>query len=170
MTARILIVIGALIVFGGLNWQIAAKERLRANGRTMYLAMGPRDPRSLMQGDYMALNFDLARQVGSSVDLAYDQQYVAVLQLNDRGIGTAVRLEDGRPLSANEVRFRFRVRHGSVWLGTNAFFFQEGDEERFRLARFGEFRVSAEGEALLVDLRDAELKTMMRPARKQYPR
>ena len=50
------------------------------------------------------------------------------------------------------------MRIGSVWLGTNAFFFHEGDAERYRDARYGEFRVNEDGEAMLVDLRDKDLR------------
>ena len=37
-------------------WQ---KETLIANGRPIYIELAPVDPRSLMQGDYMALAFPL---------------------------------------------------------------------------------------------------------------
>jgi len=56
------------------------------------------------------------------------------------------------------LRFRFRLRGGRAWLGTNAFFFQEGDANRYRDARYGEFRLDRDsGEAVLVGLRDAKL-------------
>jgi uncharacterized membrane-anchored protein len=46
-------------------------------------------------------------------------------------------------------------------LGTNAFFFQEGDAERFSSARYGEFRVDrSSGEAVLVGLRDDALTAL----------
>lgn len=55
----------------------------------------------------------------------------------------------------------FRMRKGNVWLGTNAFFFEEGSEQRFAAARYGEFRVDAgSGEAVLVGLRDSALKPL----------
>jgi uncharacterized membrane-anchored protein len=59
------------------------------------------------------------------------------------------------------LKLRYRIRNGQVWLGTNAFFFQEGDAERFNAARYGEFRVDrASGEAVLVGLRDETLKAL----------
>ena len=59
------------------------------------------------------------------------------------------------------VRLRYRIRGGRVWLGTNAFFFEEGSAGRFTAARYGEFRVDrASGEAVLVGLRDAALRPM----------
>jgi uncharacterized membrane-anchored protein len=48
-----------------------------------------------------------------------------------------------------------------VWLGTNAYFFEEGTAQRFERARFGEFRIDREsGEAVLVGLRDEQLQEM----------
>jgi uncharacterized membrane-anchored protein len=50
-----------------------------------------------------------------------------------------------------------------VWLGTNAYFFEEGTAQQYEGARFGEFRVDREsGEAVLVGLADKALKRMGR--------
>jgi len=59
------------------------------------------------------------------------------------------------------LKLRYRIRNGKVWLGTNAFFFQEGDAERFSAARYGAFRVDrTSGEAVLVALLDETLKAL----------
>ena len=158
MITRGLLLFGAVLVFGGVNWQIANKERLRANGQTVYLELAPIDPRSLMQGDYMALNFAVARAISGVVSQEDSGSHAAILELDQRRVGAFVRLDDGAPLGPGELRFRFRMRNGSVWLGTNAFFFHEGDAERYRDARYGEFRVNEDGEAMLVDLRDKDLR------------
>jgi uncharacterized membrane-anchored protein len=165
---RILMLVGAVLVFGVINWQIATKERLRISGQTVYLELAPVDPRSLMQGDYMALDFALAREIRVALNPGTEPEpepederpRVAILQLDARRVGRFSRLDNGGPLSPGEVRFRFRIRNEQVWLGTNAFFMQEGDAERYRPARFGEFHVSDSGEAMLVDLRDAGLRKL----------
>ena len=55
----------------------------------------------------------------------------------------------------------FRIRGGRVWLGTDAYFFEEGTGDRYADARFGEFRFDpASGEAVLVGLRDGELNPL----------
>jgi uncharacterized membrane-anchored protein len=156
---------GAVLVFGVVNWQIATKERLRTGGQTVYLELAPVDPRSLMQGDYMALDFALAREIRAavsqgSINPEADGPLVAVLQLEARRVGHFSRLDNGGPLNPGEVRFRFRIRDAEVWLGTNAFFMQEGDADRYRSAHFGEFHVGDNGEAMLVDLRDADLRRL----------
>ena len=66
MITRVLIVLGALIVLASLNVSILGKERLKRDGQVTYLELAPRDPRSLMQGDYMALRFRLAQDIEST--------------------------------------------------------------------------------------------------------
>jgi uncharacterized membrane-anchored protein len=59
------------------------------------------------------------------------------------------------------LRMRYRVRDGRVWLGTNAFFFEEGSAARFAPARYGEFRINPDsGEAVLVGLRDGSFRKL----------
>jgi uncharacterized membrane-anchored protein len=71
-----------------------------------------------------------------------------------------VRFDDGSPLAPDQVRLRYRVREGEVRFATNAFFFQEGAAKRYEPARFGEFRVAADGEAILTGLRDAQTRDL----------
>ena len=140
----------ALLVLGAVNWSIVAKERIKTQGERVYLQLAPVDPRSLMQGDYMALRFALANSISTEASgrapLAVDAQGVATLNPS--------------PDTAR-LHIRYRVRNGQVWLGTNAYFFQEGTAERYTSARYGEFRVDREtGEAVLVGLRDESFKSL----------
>jgi uncharacterized membrane-anchored protein len=146
---RIVVLLATLAVLGAVNGSIFAKERIRSNGERIYLVLAPADPRSLMQGDYMALRFAIADQIDAAgaglADVAVDERGVA--QLVAKGTGT--------------LRLRYRVRGGRVWLGTNAYFFEEGSAARYANARFGEFRVDRDsGEAVLVGLRGADLEPL----------
>lgn len=147
---RNLVIAALLLVFVVVNASIYAKERLKTHGETVFLSLAPVDPRSLMQGDYMALRFTLANE------LPTDRSGSAPLLLDARRVGT---LDRGN--LPDSLRIRYRIRGQRVWLGTNAYFFEEGTAERYTAARFGEFRVDRDsGEALLVGLRDADLKPM----------
>ena len=55
--------LGALLVLGVVNAAIVGKETIKREGDTVYLPLAPVDPRSLMQGDYMALRFTLVREL-----------------------------------------------------------------------------------------------------------
>lgn len=181
--SRVLIALAALLVLGAVNQAILRKERIRSHGETVYLALAPVDPRSLMQGDYMALRFDLVRQLqsrGKTADpdsrrddlealptwnevqselVAPTQEgklALAPIKLDARRIGSLAASE-----AESDLKLRYRIRNGTIWLGTNAFFFEEGEAHRYSAARFGEFRVDrTSGEAVLVGLADAELRSL----------
>ncbi len=142
-TRRVLIVAATLLVLGGVNWSILAKERIKTNGELILLALAPVDPRSLMQGDYMALRFAIANHVPEdnrgSIALLVGADHVAVANPDQ---------------NAGGLRIRYRIRNGQMWIGTNAYFFEEGAAEKYAGARFGEFRVDRDsGEAVLVGLK-----------------
>jgi uncharacterized membrane-anchored protein len=139
---RVAIAAAVLLVLGVVNYSIFAKEIIRSHGERVLLELAPVDPRSLMQGDYMALRFTLANQIradtGGTVAVVLDENRVA-------------RLDPAA--SPDSLRLRYRIRQRQVWLGTNAYFFEEGDAERFAGARYGEFRVDRNtGEAVLVGM------------------
>jgi uncharacterized membrane-anchored protein len=149
---RTLIVLGALLVLGGVNYSIHAKEQVIRHGEVMYLDLAPVDPRSLMQGDYMALRFAVAAEIARR----RPEGNTVLLQLDSRRVARMT--ESGSPGS---LRVHYRMRNGAVWIGTNAYFFEEGAATRFALARFGKFRVdSRSGEAVLVALCDDQLKEL----------
>jgi uncharacterized membrane-anchored protein len=155
--SRALIVLAAVLVLGGVNYSIYGKEQIIANGEIIYLELAPVDPRSLMQGDYMALRFRLADSIQSARDSTMDdKQRFAELNVDNRRVASLVSGETNSPL-----RIAFRIRNGEVWLGTNAYFFEEGFADRYAMARYGEFRVDrASGDAVLVGLRDEELRRL----------
>jgi len=139
---------------------IAGKERLLARGDTVFLRLAPVDPRSLMQGDYMALNFDIGNQIRATraQDAQVPRDGVAVIRRDEQGVASFVRVHGAEPLSPGEQLLRYqtaRSRWGGmqVQVSTDAYFFQEGQGKRFAQAEYGEFRVGADGQALLVGLR-----------------
>jgi uncharacterized membrane-anchored protein len=145
---RALIIAATVLVLAAVNWSIVAKERIKTSGERIYLELAPVDPRSLMQGDYMALRFAIA--AGISAEAAGS----APLLVDARGVATL-----NPDPNANGLHIRYRIRNGQVWLGTNAYFFEEGTAERYSRARHGEFRLDRDtGEAVLVGLRDEKLQ------------
>lgn len=156
---RAAILAAAALVLVVANLAIWQKEDLVAKGRPVFVALAPVDPRSLLQGDYMRLNFRVPSPDGD-IGLSRAQRPSVVVRLDTRGVATAVRLDDGKPLAADEVRIELTPKDGRWILVTDAWFFAEGEAQRWAAARFGEFRVDAHGRALLVSLRGAELKAL----------
>jgi uncharacterized membrane-anchored protein len=155
---RWLTLLGAALVLGALNFSIVGKENIKRNGEVIYLRLAPVDPRSLMQGDYMALRFALVQELDKAVAGGAREGEVRFAEVSFAADRVAALADTAAPAT---LKLRYRIRHGQVWLGTNAFFFQEGDAQRFNGARYGEFRVDrVSGEAVLVGLRDEALKAL----------
>jgi len=162
---------GLLLVLGAVNVAVWQREQLLEHGTTVMLELAPVDPRSLMQGDYMALRFALAQKLlppGDGRAIATDGY--AVVQRDDRQVGSYLRpYRDGEALAANESRIRYRLRDRDVRIVTNAWFFKEGSGDVFAAARYGELRVAANGDALLTGMRDKDLKLLVAKDQKTKP-
>lgn len=157
---KLIVLLTGIGVLGLVNYSIYRKESLLASGRVVFLDLAPRDPRSLIQGDYMALRFRLQDDLWAHRNLRDGHIVVA---LDKRGIAAFRRLDNGTPLASDELRIRYRVRGDEVKLGTNAFFFQEGHEKYYRGARYGEARIDAGGEMLLSGMRGENLEKLGPP-------
>ena len=144
-----------LLVTNGLVWQ---KEKILRSAQSVLLPLAPRDPRSLMQGDYMVLRYKMAQKVDNQRGTATDG--FAVIKLNENNVGTFVDLWLGRKLGPKEQLLRYRYRNGQVRFGAESFFFQEGKGKLFERARYGELRVEESGDAILVGLRDDKLNKL----------
>lgn len=152
-----------LAILGAANWTIHERENLLAEGRLVLLELAPVDPRSLMQGDYMALRFKAADDAFGRGRLDKVDDGRIVVKLDERGVGRYVRRDAGEPLAGDESALRYRVRDGKVKFATNAFFFQEGHAKHYERARFGEMRVAPSGELLLTGLRGENLERLGPP-------
>ena len=156
------IILGAVLVLAAANYTIYDKEQLLAHGRVVLLELAPVDPRSLMQGDYMALRFQAVTDAFPFGDgrrqLPADGGIV--LKINEQNVGKFARLDGGQPLASDEIVIRYRLRNDQPKVATNAFFFQEGHAERYANARYGEFRVAANGDTILTGLRDGKYELL----------
>ena len=156
---RGLIAAGLALVVLGVNWTVWSREQLLGSGEVMLLELAPVDPRSLMQGDYMALNFRVAAQVPRGDDAAPSQGRVVMVR-GDDGVAVFNRIHAGGALAANERLLDYRVRERRVRIVTNGYFFEEGQAARFEAAQYGELRVAPDGKALLVGMRDKNLQAI----------
>jgi uncharacterized membrane-anchored protein len=148
-----------LLILAVVNGAIYSKEQLLARGETLLLELAPRDPRSLLQGDYMALRYRVADEIVAAIGQDVSDGR-AVMTRDAGGVARFTRLHGGETLSAGEQLLRFRKRGRVVRLASDAWFFQEGQAAQFEPARYGELKVDAGGEAVLVALRDAERRRL----------
>jgi len=176
--------LGLLAILIMMTINVVKYETHLATGDTVLLALAPVDPRGFMQGDYMALSYALERDVFDAIQPEYDNSepenldlesdefepdfriyepsegYV-IVSLDENRVGRFMRLADTNKrdnLAANELPIHYRIRHGSVQLATNAFFFQEGHAKAFEAAEYGLFRVNDKGEPLLTNMINGEFE------------
>ncbi len=158
---KLVLVVTGLAVLVFVNVIVFQRERLLEHGRVVRLELAPVDPRSLMQGDYMALEFAVAREAAPQVRGAGSTGGALVLTIDERGVGRFLRRDDGTSLAPAEARLRYRLRNDRVRLATDAWFFEEGQADAFAAARYGEFRVAPDGEALLARMLDEKLQPLV---------
>lgn len=166
-----LVILLALIAVNAGIWQ---KEQVLKQGAVMILQLAPVDPRSLMQGDYMALSYAITRSLQQEL---YRQRQVCdsepqvtclpvsgkiIVAVNEQRQVTQAQFDRGEPLKPDELRVNYHMNSGMLTVGTDAYFFQEGHGERFASARYGAFRVGEDGTALLTAMLDENGK-MIQP-------
>jgi uncharacterized membrane-anchored protein len=156
---RVTVLAGLVLILALFNWSVVRKEALLRDGKTLLIELAPVDPRSLIQGDYMRLEYRIARDISGHYEWPRDGQIV-VTAGEDNVAMFVRRHEEGTPLAAGEHLLLYRRRNRRIKIGTDAFFFQEGHAMRYDRAKYGELRVDASGDSLLIGLRDPERRLL----------
>lgn len=131
------------------NYAVVQNEDILRNGQPIVLRLAPVDPRSLMQGDYMALNYALMNelnwQVGGLDELRTKRKLYVLLNLQANNVASICRVE-------SEVPRHFAGCEEGIYLPTKSesgfhfvlpshqFFFPEGMAAHYQQAAYGEFR------------------------------
>ena len=146
-----IIVLLQVLLLGG---TVSMKENLLRTGQTVKLELAPIDPRSLMQGDYVRLNYKISRPPKGTIP---DGRYKVKLVLSKDGNGIhqfKSFYEKGMELGIEDVLITSWVRRGGrLVFGIESFFVPENTGlELERTAKYGIVKLSSTGDALLVDL------------------
>ncbi len=153
---HILMGVVGLLVLGFINFNIIQTEMHLTQGQVIFLQLAPADPRSLIQGDYMWLNYALNNEVRMRNDLPEKGQLV--LKLDAQNIATFDRAYQGEPLAPREILLNYRrQKYGDIRIGPESFFFQEGHADDYVRAKYAALRVTDNGQSLLIGLRSETL-------------
>ncbi|TVP90183.1 MAG: hypothetical protein EA348_06720 [Pseudomonadaceae bacterium] len=153
---------GWLLVILVAGYAIVGHERTLREGEFVLLELTPVDPRSLLQGDYMQLGFAIDRQLTNQQQRRETRAlppYVHIV-VDDQRRGRFLQVADWPAQEPNVLTLRLRRQGGQYSVGPNGYFFQEGTAERYEPARWGGFRVAANGHAMLVSLHDEGLEAL----------
>lgn len=160
--ARAAVALCGVLTLGVVNGLIWQKEDLIAHGRPVFVKLAPMDPRSLMQGDFMRINYALPPTPPvAGVAGPWQRRPRVAAALDARGVLQEAHLLDANEApGAGEQVLELSPVNGRWTLVSDAWFFEEGQEPVFRKATHGEFRVLPDGRALLVGLTDQDLRRL----------
>ena len=150
----ILIVVNLLLLIAYINYAIWSKEKTIQDGQLILLELAPVDPRSLMQGDYMELNYAITSNDNWT---EIDKRGYIVVKVNQQLIAEKVRMQkDKQPLYQGEYLINYTAP--TTWrlqIGAPSYFFQEGTASKFEIAKYGGLKIDNEGNSVLIGLYDA---------------
>ena len=160
-----LVLAGLVLVVGTANYTIRDRQQVVDSGQPILLELRPVDPRSLMQGDFMTLRYAEPLFPNAEARSTLPRRGAFIVKLDADSVATYARLDDGTPLATDEVRLKYKLLddRGTIRLGAESFFFEEGQADVYDAARYGVLHVDAAGNSVLVGLADEE-KVLLRPA------
>ncbi|MEM1358677.1 MAG: GDYXXLXY domain-containing protein [Bacteroidota bacterium] len=154
--ALILLNLGLLLAY--LCYYVVGKEKTLREGDLLLLELAPVDPRSLIQGDYMDLNYAISRGINN--DSIPRKGYV-VVRRNTEGVAEKLRLQPTTdPLAEGEYLINYTRPNWRINIGAESYFFQEGTASTYEAAKYGGLRVDNRGNSLLVGLYDEERRLL----------
>ncbi len=153
----IFVFLNLFLLTGYMVYAINHKEKTLADGTLVLFELAPVDPRSLMQGDYMSLNYKLTNDLSSKTKLK--RGYI-IVALDANRIATFRRVQETvQPLIDGEYVINFTNKDGFNFnIGAESFFFQEGTADKYDKAKYGAIKIDNLGSSLLVGLYDDQRK------------
>lgn len=147
---------------------IVKHEHHLANSHPIFVDLIPVDPRSLIQGDYMTLNYELFFSPDDDTfddeTLSQDSHVLAWVVLDEQRkvVKTVLSQQD---LVKNETAYPLRLNNrtnyrSGLYPATKSFMFAEGLGDCYQNARYAQFNVDSKGNPLLVDLVGDNLQSL----------
>lgn len=151
----ILLNLVALLVY--FNYSIMGKEKLLQNGQLVLLELAPVDPRSLMQGDYMSLRYEISQNL--DVENMPKRGY-CIVQIDNNKVAIRTRFQEKlTPLNESDYPIKYTCTDKwNISIGAESFFFQEGQSEKYEKAKYGGIKIDQQGNSLLIGLYDENQK------------
>ena len=177
---KILLIINIVILFVITGFSANKEENYKKLDSYFYLELTPVDPRSLLQGDYMTLNYDITDKVRDFIynnrTHIYDGEneneveeirelkkladakkaYIAV-RLDKNKVAKFVKVTKEKTDEKDLLFIAYKTDGFDVNINANSYLFQEGTGGKYQNARYS--KVVLVGNNLrLIDLRDKDFK------------
>lgn len=151
-----------LLQFGMTGYQIGKSEWILSQGAEIKLKLAPIDPRSLLQGDYVRLNYEVSNTENLPAfdhsNWEWDQKIRVVLQPDANGVYTVKgyqKSNDSTQQTPGEIIMNGTTQGNRIQYGIETFFVPEGKGHDVQSrAQYALVRVGSNGDAILVTLLD----------------
>jgi uncharacterized membrane-anchored protein len=176
----------SVVLFLGI---IFKNEQHLKNSQSVYVRLQPVDPRSFIQGDYMALSYQLYlvpqntklqtenpikpnNETTETIGQVFSGHYYDERIKNHSSVLTFVELDQQRrvihtyfdpPKNVKTVQLLLKNpdnRYTSLYPASKSFLFAEGLGKCYQAAQYAEFKVDQRGNAILASLRGPELQDL----------
>ncbi|MBN3859795.1 GDYXXLXY protein [Neisseriaceae bacterium PsAf] len=139
------------------------KENILNQGTSIYVELEPVDPRSLIQGDYMRLGYQLNIQDSQNIS-KQKKFYKKTLKivLDDKHVVKESFIGYSLPLQENERLLKTKSSQfgENLYPVSESFLFAEGLEYCYNQAKFAQLKVDKKGNAVLESLTDKNLNDL----------
>lgn len=164
-----------IALLGAVNYKVQQFEDVLATGKPVVLKIAPVDPRSLMQGDYMVLNYAILSEFQQSQVLSESNETTGIdessrpsgkkayilVHLDKNHVATFCEKQSEIPTDFKHctpnVYLPIRYKGWFPELPSQDYFFAEGKGEYYAQAEYAEYRFK-DGILLLARLLDKDLK------------
>ena len=163
-----------IALLGAVNYKVQQFEDVLATGKPVVLKIAPADPRSLMQGDYMVLNYAILSEFQQIQFSSESNETTGIDELSPSGkkayilvhldknhVATLCEAQSEIPTDFKHctpnVYLPIRYKGWSPELPSQDYFFAEGKGEYYAQSEYAEYRFK-DGILLLARLLDKDLK------------
>ena len=166
---KILLIVNIVILFVITGFSAMKEEGYKKSDNYFYLELAPVDPRSLLQGDYMILNYDV---IDKAQEIIYNGIYDSkdenntfldikrgyiVVQLDENKVAKFVKLSKEKTDEKDLLFIAYKSDGFNVDINANSYLFQEGTGEKYENAKYSKV-VLIDNNLRLIDLRDKDFK------------
>lgn len=116
---------------------ISKEERYRKSENYFYLKLSPIDPRSIMQGDYMRLNYEISDRANEKYlkDENKEKKRYILIKLDNERVGQFIDISE-KPIGSDDILSIKVLNSNYSNINANSFFFQEGKGKEYEKAKY----------------------------------
>ncbi len=151
--------ISTIFILALLNFAIFQKQEILQEGGSILLKLAPVDPRSMMQGDYMAFRYEIENEMKDVDTASLLKHRFIVIKPDIDNVAHFVRVYNQETLAKDEKLFKFRYQqtpYPKITFKPSSFFFQEGLQPLYQKAAYAIIHYRGIKDYLLIGVADSK--------------